>query len=86
MWIAQLFRVGKERCPVYTMSWNRSVQNRFFLCIRTWMVSNYSLQVDFQTEFLLLLPVRITSKNFRPMQVSQFHLCQHIRKKLFCLL
>ena len=27
------FRRGTDRLPVYTMSWNLSVQNRFFPCI-----------------------------------------------------
>ena len=28
------FRVGTDRLPVYTISWNRFVQNRFFQSIR----------------------------------------------------
>ena len=32
------FRRGMNRLPVYPMSWNRFVQNRFFPSIHSWMI------------------------------------------------
>ena len=37
------FRVGTDRLPVYTMSWNRSVQNRSFQNIHALTIPNDSL-------------------------------------------
>ena len=39
------FRVGTDRLPVYTMSWNLSVQNRSFPCFHTRTVPNDSLSL-----------------------------------------
>ena len=39
------FRVGTDRLPVYTISWNRSVQNPSFQSIHAWTVPNDSLSL-----------------------------------------
>ena len=39
------FREGKDRLPVYAISWNRSVQNRSFQNIHTRTVPNDSLSL-----------------------------------------
>ena len=39
------FRVGTDRLPVYTISWNRSEQYRSFRCTHVWRVPNDSLSI-----------------------------------------